>query len=107
MRNVRFLTVCWFLLCVPFALAQQPPGKQLPTGKFIAENYTRSAHKIPMRDGVQLYTIVYSPRDKSQQYPIIMTRTPYSIPPYEEDKHRFSLGPNPQFTTEDYILVYQ
>jgi len=95
------------LACVPAAIAQQPDGKVKPTGKYIKDNYTRSSHKIKMRDGVRLYTIVYAPKDQSQQYPMIMTRTPYGIPPYEEDKHRFSLGPNPQFAAEGYIFVYQ
>ena len=38
-----------------------------------------------------------SPKDKSQTYPMLMTRTPYGIPPYEEDKYRFTLGPNREF----------
>src|SRR5262245_31668487 len=106
MRNVRLHAIWLVLVCVPFTYAQ-PTGK-FPVGKYIADNYTRSAHKIPMRDGMHLYTIVYSPKDKSQQYPMIMTRTPYSIPPYDLDKnYRFSLGPNPQFAAEGYIFVYQ
>src|SRR5215468_10662799 len=89
---------------IVLALFVAPTFAQQPTGKYISDNYTRSAHKIPMRDGVQLYTIVYSPKDKSQQYPMIMTRTPYSIAPYDLDKnYRFSLGPNPQFAAEGYI----
>src|SRR6266446_2580077 len=73
----------------------------------VKDNYTRKTYKIAMRDGVHLHTIVYSPKDNSQKYPIIMTRTPYSIGPYEEDKYRFTLGPNPHFVKEGYIFVYQ
>src|SRR5438876_4557139 len=36
-----------------------------------------------------------------------MTRTPYSIGPYEEDIYRFTLGPNKHFVKEGYIFVYQ
>jgi putative CocE/NonD family hydrolase len=36
-----------------------------------------------------------------------MMRTPYGIHPYEEDKYRFSLGPNRNFIKEGYIFVYQ
>ena len=43
---------------------------------------TRSARSmIPMRDGVKLFTIIYSPRDTSRTYPFLMTRTGYGIPP--------------------------
>jgi putative CocE/NonD family hydrolase len=36
-----------------------------------------------------------------------MMRTPYGIPPYENDKHRSTLGPNRHFVKEGYIFVYQ
>ncbi len=100
-------------LCIIIAsvliLCSSPTRAQAPGKKttFIEENYTWRAHKIPMRDGKRLYTIVYSPKDQSQKYPLIMTRTPYGIHPYEEDKHRFTLGPNKSFVQEGYIFVYQ
>jgi putative CocE/NonD family hydrolase len=97
-----WLTVaCTFVLWLPSAKAQDLPAS------YIKDNYTRRTHKIKMRDGVHLHTIVYSPKDDTQKYPIIMTRTPYSIGPYEEDKHRFTLGPNKHFVKEGYIFVYQ
>jgi hypothetical protein len=60
-----------------------------------------------MRDGIHLHTIVYTPKDATQKHPIIMMRTPYGIHPYDEDKHRFTLGPNKHFVKEGYIFVYQ
>jgi uncharacterized protein len=101
----RFLMIatCAALLWLPSMRA----GAQGTPAPSVRDNYTRSAHKIPMRDGVHLYTIVYSPKDQEQKYPILMTRTPYGIPPYEEDKYRFSLGPNKHFVKEGYIFVYQ
>src|ERR1041385_1601283 len=105
MSHLRLLLLAIAFPLAPLAYAQ--PAAKLPVGKYISDNYTRSDHKVPMRDGLHLYTIVYSPKDKSQTYPMIMTRTPYSIAPYEQDKHRYSLGPNPQFAAEGYIFVYQ
>jgi putative CocE/NonD family hydrolase len=75
--------------------------------QYIRLHYTKKNYRIPMRDGVHLYTIVYSPKDASQPYPMLMTRTPYGIHPYEDDKFRASLGPNPHFLEERYIFVYQ
>ncbi|MBI2805884.1 MAG: CocE/NonD family hydrolase [Planctomycetes bacterium] len=98
----------WIVFVISvFLVHAAPPAHAQTPASYIRDNYTRSTHKIKMRDGIHLYTIVYAPKDKSQKFPIIMTRTPYSIPPYEEDKHRFSLGPNRYFAKEGYIFVYQ
>lgn len=68
--------------------------------------YVKSEHQIAMRDGRRLYTVVYSPRDRSQKYPILLTRTPYGSGPYGET-HRQSLGPSPRYMEDGYIFVYQ
>ena len=49
----------------------------------IRARYTKYDYRIPMRDGMKLFTSVYVPKDASasQQYPIMMTRTPYSVGP--------------------------
>src|SRR5688572_10831172 len=44
----------------------------------IEARYSKTELRIPMRDGTQLFTVVYAPRDTSRRYPIMMTRTPYS-----------------------------
>ena len=51
------------------------------------ENYTKFEYRIPMRDGVHLFTTVYAPKDASTNYPIWLTRTPYGIGPYGEDAY--------------------
>ncbi len=85
------------------ALAQEP----ISPARFIRENYTRATYKIPARDGTRLYTIVYTPRDQSQPYPMLMLRTPYGIGPYDDERFRDNLGPNSHFPFEKYIFVYQ
>jgi putative CocE/NonD family hydrolase len=85
----------------------QPARAQDSPGKFIRENYTRTAYKVPMRDGVNLYTIVYAPVDQTRQYPILLMRTPYGIGPYADDQFRQNLGPNRHFAAEKYIFAYQ
>ncbi len=72
----------------------------------VKDAYVKSEHRIEMRDGVKLHTVVYSPKDQSQKYPILMSRTPYSAGPYGE-AYRPSLGPSPAFMPEGYIFVYQ
>lgn len=73
----------------------------------VKANYTKYEHRIRMRDGVKLFTAVYTPKDRSQPYPILLCRTPYSVQPYGADAYRPNLGPSPLFGTEGYIVVYQ
>ena len=58
----------------------------------VKERYTKYEYQIPMRDGARLYAAVYVPKDTSQRYPFLLTRTPYSIAPYGVDNYRTSLG---------------
>jgi putative CocE/NonD family hydrolase len=71
--------------------------------------YAKSEHQITMRDGVKLFTSVYVPRDASptKKYPIMMSRTPYSVSPYGVEEYKTSLGPSELFMKEGYIFVYQ
>ncbi len=60
-----------------------------------------------MRDGIDLHTTIYTPRDTSKTYPILMKRTPYSCRPYGEDQFPERIGPNKYMMEEGYIIVYQ
>jgi putative CocE/NonD family hydrolase len=73
---------------------------------YILENYNKEELMIPMRDGVKLFTQIYAPKDESKKYPIMLFRTPYSIPPYGKP-YRNSLGPSWLFTEEGFIFVFQ
>ena len=73
----------------------------------IEDYYTKHQYSIVMRDGVKLFTIVYSPIDKSVKYPIMLFRTPYSIAPYGEKAFPKMLGPSELIAKEKYIFVYQ
>ncbi len=70
-------------------------------------HYTKSEYMIPMRDGTKIFTIVYSPKDTSKKYPIMMTRTAYGIAPYGKEEFSTVLGPNRDFDREGYIFVHQ
>ena len=91
-------------LALAFALPAIASGQGL---EYVKANYTKYEYRIPMRDGVRLFTAVYVPKDASLAYPIVMTRTPYSVAPYGIDQYRENLGPSPLFGTAGYIVVYQ
>jgi len=84
-------------------------GKQsfAQDGFDVKTHYKKSEHMVPMRDGVELFTIVYSPRDTNRRYPLLLTRTAYGIPPYGPDNYGTVIGPNNDFAREGYIIVYQ
>jgi putative CocE/NonD family hydrolase len=76
----------------------------------VRENYSKYEHRIPMRDGVKLFTSVYVPKDvadEGRSYPILLQRTPYNVAPYGVDKFRSSVGPSNLFAREKFIFVYQ
>jgi hypothetical protein len=75
--------------------------------KYVRTHFVKQEQRIAMRDGVRLCTVIYSPRDTSQPYPILLNRTPYSVGPYGPDEYRRTLGPNSHFVKGGYIFVYQ
>ena len=87
----------------------QAPGAP-PDRKKILENtrshYTKYDFRVPMRDGVKLFTTVYVPKDRSQTYPFLIQRTPYSIGPYGIDNYRAPLQ-SESYEKEGFIFVYQ
>ena len=73
----------------------------------IKAHYEKAEYMVPMRDGVNLFTQVYTPKDTTQKYPILLFRTPYSVRYYGEDVYRSYLGPNDLYAEEGFIFVYQ
>ncbi|WP_419870158.1 CocE/NonD family hydrolase [Chryseobacterium sp. CT-SW4] len=76
---------------------------------FVKDNFTKKEVYIKMRDGVQLFTAIYIPKDISgkNKYPVLMQRTCYSIAPYGENEYKTKLGPNDYLMKDKYIFVYQ
>ena len=102
-RRVAILFVCLWA-GARTALAQaKPDGPEFD----VREHYTKVEYRIPMRDGVRLFTAVYVPKDSSHPYPFLINRTPYSVAPYGVDQYRTQLGPAPEFDQAGYIFVMQ
>ena len=69
--------------------------------------YNKKEVVIPMRDGIRLHTTIYSPKDTSKKYPILMSRTPYSSRPYGSNEYKALISPNRKMMKEGNIVVYQ
>src|SRR5678815_5042623 len=75
---------------------------------WVRENYTKKEIYIPMRDGIKLFTAVYTPKDMSEKHPILMNRTPYSCAPYGADFSGRLTGSHwKYYCRENYIIVIQ
>ncbi|MDQ7063817.1 MAG: CocE/NonD family hydrolase [candidate division KSB1 bacterium] len=105
MRRMRF----WMLSVIALAVFLQSNRQaSAQFSEYVREHYTKYEYKIPMRDGVKLYTIVYVPKDKSKTYPIILKRTPYSVRPYGPDKYIERVGnQRRRYFQEGYIVAFQ
>ena len=104
---LRILLVCAVLSLGARAQERAPVAPPPPSLAYAKAHYTKYEFRIPMRDGVHLFTSVYVPKDSSQPWPILMDRTPYSVAPYGEDNYKPVLGPSEEFDKAGYIFVYQ
>ncbi len=100
---------CLFaILLGPILVAILPAQSKPDAAEFeVKEHYTKYEYRIPMRDGVHLFTSVYVPKDGTRTYPFLINRTPYSVAPYGVDFYRRQLGPSPEFDKSGYIFVNQ
>ena len=75
----------------------------------VRARYTKYEYRVPMRDGVKLFTSVYVPKDagRDRRYTVLLTRTTYGIAPYGSDAYRESVGPSEAAQKEGFIFAYQ
>jgi uncharacterized protein len=103
------IAILFFVTAVAGA---QQSANDAAAEEFVHAHYTKYEYRIPMRDGARLFTAVYVPKasafaDDSGPYPFLMSRTPYSVAPYGEDRYPAQLGPSAEFEKGGYIFVYQ
>ena len=97
------LALCLAILSGASAASAAPP----PELAYLREHYTKYEYNIPMRDGVRLFTAVYVPKDNEKTYPILLSRTPYSVKPYGEDVSPNPRGPLNYYAKEGFIFALQ
>src|SRR5947208_1735231 len=73
----------------------------------VREHYTKYEHRVPMRDGVRLFTSVLVPKNTSTTYPILLTRTPFGISPYGVDEQGAVSLQSEALLRAGYIFVRQ
>lgn len=93
------------LAFIAFNSCAQNPQQAADDAAYIKQNYTKMEKQVTMRDGKKLFCSIYMPKDQSQKYPFIMTRTPYNAQPYGTD-FKATLGQNMLLAREGFIFVY-
>lgn len=112
-RNQRWGRLCFLLfllgslLSLAFCAASASAQSSETNAAWLAENYTKYEHRIPMRDGVRLFTRIYVPKDDSKAWPILLTRTPYALKPYGADNYTDVSGSFATLAKDQFILVTQ
>jgi uncharacterized protein len=104
---VATLGVLGFMSAAAADLRAQPA--EPPDSVFARQHYAKWTARIPMRDGARLFTVVYVPRDASpgRRYPILLTRTPFPVAPYDETAYPPALGPDRYMLRDGYVFAFQ
>lgn len=97
--SVRVCRAVWLLVTV---LPAARLAAQMEEPARVKATYDRRDVMIPMRDGVRLFTTVYTPKVPKGPLPVLMTRTPYGT-----DTFLATIGPSVVFEEEQFIFVMQ
>jgi len=86
--------------------AKADPASPSDRQGYFERHYRKTEAMVPMRDGVRLYTQIFSPIDRSERHPIIFLRSPYGLAPYGQTFTNVTM-PSLLFLKENYIVVGQ
>lgn len=92
------------LFIVFMAASESAYGQSMDALK---KKYDKQEVYITMRDGVRLFTSIYTPKSKSETHPILLNRTPYNIEPGGVASFNYFTLLYSRYTDDDYIMVFQ
>ena len=105
-RPVRS-SILRFVLLLLFAIstaAQQAPSQPAAPQSAPKPIFKLQEVMIPVRDGVQLQTVILTPVDQQGPLPILFTRTPYGVPEKAPEQIPAYLK---ELSRDGYIFVFQ
>jgi putative CocE/NonD family hydrolase len=73
----------------------------------VKQKYNKQEVYITMRDGVKLFTSIYTPKNNSVSHPVLLNRTPYDIEPGGPGSFNFFMQLYERYTEDEYIMVFQ
>jgi putative CocE/NonD family hydrolase len=90
----------------PLVLSREEVEVPKNSMAYIRKHYDKKEVYIPMRDGVKLFTSIYTPKDSDGNHPIMVNRTPYNAEPSEQGYNFFLLIMG-DYVEDRYIFVFQ
>src|SRR5215469_12405738 len=101
LRGAR--NACAAVLLFSVAAPSQPV--QSPANGGEPEIFNRHEVMIPMRDGMRLQTVIFTPKKAAMPLPFLINRTPYGVP--EDGKSLVESGSYDELIADGYIFVVQ
>jgi uncharacterized protein len=95
-----FILTVVFISFLPINIFSQP-------GNSMRDKYNKQEVYITMRDGIRLFTSIYTPKNDSIRHPMLLNRTPYDIEGGGPDRYNSYFQLYSRFTREGYIMVFQ
>jgi hypothetical protein len=86
---------------------RNPVAASQGSSEVLKQKYDKQEVYITMRDGIKLFTSIYTPKNTSVPHPVLMNRTPYNIEPGGQDQFNFFLQVYSRYIEDEYIMVFQ
>ncbi len=106
MKSITFLLklsgISTILLLILTSVSYAQSGTEVLKNK-----YDKKEVYITMRDGIKLFTSIYTPKNNSVSHPILLNRTPYNIEPGGPENFNFFMQGYSRYVDEEYIMVFQ
>ncbi|MGM0528864.1 MAG: CocE/NonD family hydrolase [Bacteroidota bacterium] len=87
--------------------SREPVDLPEDSGTALKEIYNKEEVYIEMRDGIKLFTSIYTPKEAGEKSPILLFRTPYNAEPMGEEGFNYFVSIYHRFIKEGYILAFQ
>ncbi len=94
-----------YLLALVMVFSITATSAQISDSLYIHQNYDLKEYRIPMRDGAELFTVVYTPKDLSEKAAILLNRTCYNASRHTD--YNIIGYPSTYLLRDNYILVFQ
>jgi uncharacterized protein len=106
MRSVKLRVVKSIFLIKAVALFATIPAVAQRQAPDYSQLFDKTEVMVPVRDGIKLHTVIYSPKKITELLPILFERTPYGIADPENGFGR-RLGRYADLIPDGYIFVFQ
>ncbi|MDX9946368.1 MAG: CocE/NonD family hydrolase [Bacteroidales bacterium] len=94
-------------LKIEIKFGRQPIEPPAGSPSVLKQKYDKQEVYITMRDGVKLFTSIYTPKNATSPRPVLLNRTPYNIEGGGPSGFNVFMQVYTRFTDDDYIMVFQ